>query len=85
MHPILFHISGDAGMDGCLWRMSDDAFSVSYLILSCLVLSYPTGMQKRIETLKIKINVLRIVRDTSVGSINNYIVPKELVAPWDRV
>jgi hypothetical protein len=40
MHLILFHISGEAGMDGCLWMSLDDVPFVvilSYLISSNII------------------------------------------------
>ena len=43
MYPILYYISGEAQMDGCVWMVLDDASLV--VILSYLALSYPTSMQ----------------------------------------
>ena len=39
MYPILYYISGEAWIDGCVWMVLDDTSLV--VILSYLALSYP--------------------------------------------
>ena len=57
MYPTLYHVSGEAGMDGCVEMMLDDVSFVVILSYLALSSSEYALIKKNIETCDMMINI----------------------------